>query len=380
MSVNEASRVQVGQETLRRRPADFYRRLIEPTRVHGSLYTDPDVYADELARIWYAGWVYAGHSSEVRAPGDRVRTSIGPVPVDLVRTGDGQVELYEAGGAAVPRVAEHHGFVFGSFADDGPHLLDHLGAAATEIDRLARLSPEGEVELTTGWVRHRTRANWKLLAENETDGYHPQFVHASVFAATDSPIGALYTDSSRVANRDLGNGHSELDLRPEFRRLDEPMLWFGTRESKVPDYVARMRAVRGESARELLVDGAPHVMVFPNLFIAEVTVFVIQPLAVDLSVQHATAIQLKGAPDMNARLLSQCVASVGPAGMLLADDTEMYERNQDGLAVRNPEWLDLSRGLHRETVDERGLRTGRATDESAMRGFWRHYRELMTAP
>jgi hypothetical protein len=81
---------------------------------------------------------------------------------------------------------------------------------------------------------------------------------------------------------------------------------------------------------------------------------------------------------MNARLLSQCIASVGPAGMLLADDTEMYERNQHGLAVRDPEWLDLSRGLDRETIDPRGLRTGQATDETSMRGFWRHYRSLMT--
>jgi hypothetical protein len=63
--------------------------------------------------------------------------------------------------------------------------------------------------------------------------------------------------------------------------------------------------------------------------------------------------------------------------MLLADDTEMYERNQAGLAALEPEWLDLSRGLGREVLDERGLPTGRATDEAAMRGFWKHYRSLM---
>ena len=42
-----------------------YRRLIEPDRVHGSLYTDPRIFADELARIWYQTWVYIGHESEV---------------------------------------------------------------------------------------------------------------------------------------------------------------------------------------------------------------------------------------------------------------------------------------------------------------------------
>jgi hypothetical protein len=51
--------------------------LIEPARVHGSLYTDPRVFADELDRIWYRTWVYVGHESEVAEPGDYVRKSIG---------------------------------------------------------------------------------------------------------------------------------------------------------------------------------------------------------------------------------------------------------------------------------------------------------------
>ena len=34
-------------------PAVDYRSLVQPTRVHGSLYTDPAIFADELERIWY---------------------------------------------------------------------------------------------------------------------------------------------------------------------------------------------------------------------------------------------------------------------------------------------------------------------------------------
>ena len=49
-----------------------------------------------------------------------------------------------------------------------------------------------------------------------------------------------------------------------------------------------------------------------------------------------------------------------------------------GLAELRPEWLDLRRGVEREEVDERGLTVGAATDETAMRGFWAHYRRLMT--
>jgi phenylpropionate dioxygenase-like ring-hydroxylating dioxygenase large terminal subunit len=410
-----------------------YTGLIQPDRVHGSLYTDPRVFADELARIWYRTWVYVGHESEVAEPGDYVRKTLGLQDVIMTRGTDGAVHLLlnrcahranlvceaergharsfrcpyhgwtyrntgeligfpfnqgyggrgtiesELSLASVPRIASHQGFVFGSMAADGPHLAEHLGEAAGELDRLARLSPEGKVELTAGWLKHRTRANWKLLAENETDGYHPQFVHGSIFSVTQSPIAALYSDKSTAVTRNLGHGHSENDLRPEFRRAGEPMRWFGTTPARVPGYVARMREAYGEAAEQILVEGAPHVMVFPNLFVAEIQVFVIQPVSAGECVQHSTAVQLAGAPELNRRMISQSVGSVGPAGMLLADDTEMYERNQRGVAMLRPEWLDLRRGLHRERTDERGLKVGTATDETGMRGFWAHYRSLMEA-
>jgi fatty-acyl-CoA synthase len=56
----------------------------------------------------------------------------------------------------------------------------------------------------------------------------------------------------------------------------------------------------------------------------------------------------------------------------------MYERNQRGVAARQPEWLDLSRGLARERVDDDGFTIGTATDETSMRAMWSHYLELMT--
>jgi phenylpropionate dioxygenase-like ring-hydroxylating dioxygenase large terminal subunit len=405
--------------------------LIEHDRVHGSLYTDPAVYEAELERIWYRTWVYVGHVSEVPEPNDYVLKAIGPQPVIMSRDKQGEIHLLlnrcthranlvcdaprgnssafrcpyhgwtfsnsgkllgfpfnsgyggreakkDLGLARVARVGIYEGFVFGSFAEDGPSLLEHLGAAIDAFDRLVRLSPSGEVELSAGWLRHKVKANWKMLLENETDGYHPQFVHASIFSVADSPIGDLYGEKSTAVSRDLGGGHSENDLRPEFRRIGKPLGWFGTAPERVPDYVTQLEAALGkETAREVLIDGSPHVMVFPNLFIAEIQLFVIQPLAVDETVQHVTAVQYKGAPDMNRRMLQQTIGSVGPAGFLLADDSEMYERNQRGVQARRPEWLVLKRGTHRERLDDDGMLIGDATDEVPQRGIWRHYRSLM---
>ena len=139
-----------------------------------------------------------------------------------------------------------------------------------------------------------------------------------------------------------------------------------------------MNAAYGpQRARRIMIDGTPHTMIFPNLFIAEIQIFVIQPLAVDETVQHVTALQFKGAPDLNRRLRQQTMGSVGPAGFLLADDAEMYERTQAGVLMRNPEWLYLGRGRHRERRDEDGFLIGDNTDEVPTRGIWRHYRSLM---
>ena len=409
-----------------------WKQLIHDDQVHGSLYTDEAIFREELEKIWYRTWVYVGHESEIPRPNDYILKTIGLEEVIMVRdrrgvvnllhnrcphrgnrvcvsqqgntrsftcayhgwnfSNDGELKGYpypsgyledkrgELGLGRVARMQSYKGFVFGSLAASGPTLEEHLGAARETIDHLVRNSPEGEIELTAGFLQHKVRSNWKFLVENETDGYHPQVVHASIFEVAQSGIGDLYNENSSAVVRYFGNGHSELDLRPEFRNIDRPMRWFGTDEERVPDYTARMKAAYGDQmAREIMIDGVRHVMIFPNLFIAEIQLFVLQPLAVDETVQHVTALQFKGAPDLNKRMRSQTMGSVGPAGFLLADDAEMYERTQRGVQQRNPEWLYLGRGKHREQVGQDGVITGNVTDDTASRGMWQHYRSLMEA-
>jgi len=406
--------------------------LMQGDYVHGSLYTDPAIFQAELAAIWFRTWVYVGHESEVPNTNDYVMKSIGPEPIIMTRVKDGTIHLlhnrcphrgnrvcvtdhgnarsftcpyhgwtfandgalkgypfpsgYEGadrsqlGLGRVARVQSYRGFVFASMAAEGPTLEEHLGAAMKSIDALCETSPEGEVQITAGFLKHKVKSNWKFLVENETDGYHPSFVHASIFEVAQSGIGGLYSSDSTAVSRDFGNGHTENDLRPEFRRRDVPMSWFGTTAEKLPEYTAKMNAAYGEEkARKIMIDGTPHIMIFPNLFIAEIQIFVIQPLSVNETVQHVTALQFKGVPDLNRRLRQQTMGSVGPAGFLLADDAEMYERTQLGVHSRNPEYLFLGRGRHRERRDENGFLIGDATDETPSRGIWRHYRTLMEA-
>ena len=39
-----------------------YDTLVSDDRVHGRVYLDPEIFEDEIARIFHRGWVYVGHT------------------------------------------------------------------------------------------------------------------------------------------------------------------------------------------------------------------------------------------------------------------------------------------------------------------------------
>ena len=65
--------------------------LVEPDRVHQSVYTDPAIFDAEMEKIWERTWVYCGHESQVEAPGDYYALTDRP-PAD----GDGAAEATAA--------------------------------------------------------------------------------------------------------------------------------------------------------------------------------------------------------------------------------------------------------------------------------------------
>ena len=51
--------------------------LVEPDRVHRSVYTDPAIFDAEMEHIWEKTWVYCGHESQVPKVGDYWTLQIG---------------------------------------------------------------------------------------------------------------------------------------------------------------------------------------------------------------------------------------------------------------------------------------------------------------
>ena len=63
---------------------DRLARLVQPGRVHRSLYTDPGIFAVELEHIFGAAWIFVGHESQIKNRGDFFTTRIGKKPIVLI--------------------------------------------------------------------------------------------------------------------------------------------------------------------------------------------------------------------------------------------------------------------------------------------------------
>ncbi|MEZ5922174.1 MAG: aromatic ring-hydroxylating dioxygenase subunit alpha [Parvularculaceae bacterium] len=209
--------------------------LVEPDRVHRSVYTDAAVFDLEMDRIWHRTWIYVGHESQVKEPGQYYATVIGRQPVIMTRHTDGKVYVihnrcahkgallvgdregkvkelrccyhgwrfamdgsllgipledgyddtrFDRNGpeANVPQVARmdsYRGFVFASLNPDVPELKSWLGGVASSIDNMVDRAPEGELEVAGGVMRYEHDCNWKFFIENLNDMMHPMVTHQS---------------------------------------------------------------------------------------------------------------------------------------------------------------------------------------------------------
>jgi phenylpropionate dioxygenase-like ring-hydroxylating dioxygenase large terminal subunit len=226
-------------------------RLIAPGRVQRRIYTDPAIFELEMERIFGAAWIYIGHESQIKRPGDYFATRMGRKPVVLVRDQEGAVRVIhnqcahrgalvvatDQGNAAeftccyhgwtyhldgrikavplnhgypqdfdpknpkmamlpVPRVKSYRGFVFASEASDGESLEEWLGHMTTSLDDMIDRAPDGEIEIAGGVFKHAYDGNWKVYFENLCDAAHPLFTHRSSIDAAQQQSDDVHSDGA----------------------------------------------------------------------------------------------------------------------------------------------------------------------------------------
>lgn len=402
------------------RPGDF--------RVHSDAYTSPAIFDLEMRRIFEGAWTYAAHESQIPEPGDFVTTRLGTQPVIVTRDTTGQVCVllnrcrhrgsivcrlpagraqqfvcpyhswtYGLDGSLrqfaqkdgyptdldrselalhrAPAVAIYRGFIFARLSGDGESLEARLGDARRYIDLWVERSPVGQVRVTRAAQRLTYAGNWKFQMENGVDGYHGNYVHSSFIRIADragegkaSAFTALRNTGATIG---LSHGDSLIE-RPYGGMAGQ----FDYTDPHYAEYHRALDEAYGAARRQDIL-GQRNILLFPNLFLFESHIRVIQPLSVSATIVTMLPTLLEGVPDaMNMARLRSHERFFGPAGFGTPDDVEMFVNCENGMKGRAVPWVRLDRGHHRERESD-GILTGHSTDETPQRAAYRHWLTLM---
>ena len=129
---------------------------------------------------------------------------------------------------------------------------------------------------------------------------------------------------------------------------------------------------------DLATGAMGNLSLFPNLIFVGNQLLVVEPIAVDRTRLSAHLVLAPDAPaeiDLLRLRVDEDFISFGTP-----DDLDMFERVQQGLAIPEMEWIDVSRGL-RDGPDvpaADGVVTGPITSEAPQRGYLARYRDLLT--
>ncbi|MGH9036880.1 MAG: aromatic ring-hydroxylating oxygenase subunit alpha [Acidimicrobiia bacterium] len=371
------------------------------------IFTDPDVFAEELDRLWQGPvWHVLGHAADVPNPGDFLTTTLGNVPIIVVRGGDdvirvllnvcahrsNQVEVCPRGstrgftciyhtwqyaldgrltgfalredypesfkmedyGLPGLRCETRSGVIFAAFPPDAPDLDEFLGAP------LLRALDEtfvGEMEYA-GQQRWRYQGNWKLFAENMYDGYHARALHRGLryIGLANSDGGFCDPEGGRPHTVYIAVGSNPSVNLAE--TLHDPQIFEVRTKERTDEGVFT----------NWLVNVFPAGVCMSNWDL--ITIRRVIPLSAgETEVIISYYVPVGEPEEITRHRIVKASNLYGPSGVISLEDTVAFERTQRGATGRGTH--NILKGAVRQNPPYR------RRDEAHMRHFYKAYRAVM---
>jgi len=409
--------------------------MVEEGRVHKALYSDPEIFEEELDKVFQNTWVFIGHESEVPEAGSFKTSFVGRHPVILSR--DRKMNLHvllnrcrhrgatvcegrkgktkaftcpyhgwgyglDGGLRAIPKVEEYEGvldkndlpleslrhesyqgLVFATFKSDIEPLEDFLGGAKKWIDLFVKQGGGYPLKVL-GEHRFNFPGNWKIQLENTTDAYHFPIIHKSFISSLDNATADIFDflDGDGFVE-DLGHGHSVMVMIPDLVDLEADL------DQPIPERFEDLaQALRDEGQDEEQVKRlvrAAHgtgfnLNLFPNVSCSMAFFRVLRPVSVGVTEIQHVAIGGEGAPaPFNRKRMRLHEHFQGPMGFGTPDDGEAWERVQKGSMAGKDGWILVNRGMENLHTSPDGNVAGAVCSETGMRGAYQKYKQMMAA-
>jgi 3-phenylpropionate/trans-cinnamate dioxygenase alpha subunit len=409
---------------------------LQDRTVSPEIFTNPQIYAEEQARIFGKCWLFLGHESQITTPGSFVSTYMGEEPVILWRGADDRIRVFlnscshrgmklcrqEEGRAArftcpyhgwtfnsagalvgrpqkekypeefdtqrwglieVPKVESYAGLIFANFDGGAENLQEYLGEVKWYLDTQFRRTTAGRL-LFPGVQKWVINVNWKIVTEQLSgDNYHATVAHNSV-----ARLGLL-GDASKFASAApfehdfevrTQRGHGWINLNPSISP-SAPANEFAAYEQEVRAAAARHLT---EKQADLTVTGAVGT-VFPNFafisFLGGLGLRVMHPRG-----PEKTEIWIWSAADADAPEWRQTLSrtlntrNFTAAGLFDMDDAEMWVGCQQTLRGyqrrKHPLNYQLGGAMARRESERPGL-IDSTPSEIGICGFYERWQHLM---
>ena len=402
-------------EALHQPVEDRWDYLIQPGRIHRTLYTDPEIFDLEMRKVFGGTWMYLAHDTEIPEPHDFVTRRMGLRPIIVTRDKTGQVHglinrcthrgaqvcredagckkyftcgyhcwTYDGTGecvgipqtkaygpgftladkrlATVPRIDTYRGFVFGTLNPDMPPLLEWLAGAKEHLDYWLDRDHNKNLIVRASAQRYVNHCNWKCIYDNAGDGYHPAYSHESMLSMTTQRYGlgrdmsyfAGDTDDGSLSTRTLGNGHSMVDQRPEMY-AEGRSAWDGQRPQPGREaYFQQLSEKYGKDKATKMLDSSMGAGINLTIF-PNLMIVGNQIQVLEPLTVNTCQMSWYGTllEDVPDEVNTMRVRSQEDFPMFgEPDDSANFESCQMGMYIPEVEWVDISRHLDKDETNK----------------------------